>query len=345
MASSLSLGTSTGWQLTEPLALLTLSFVFLPWLASWKRMRLAWPTIEGFRGAGTAKANVFRHLPTLLMSLAIVCLSFALARPRAMGGQSRVAAKGVAIVVAIDRSASMMSKDFSQPGEKPPISRLDAAKKTLSSFIKGRPDDLIGVIAFADVPRGVAPPTLDHGFVLDAVRGIRPANTSEGGTNLGRAIALGLDELRGQSTPRKVLILLTDGRDSPAVSDTVKPIAPEEAASLAKPLGITIHTIAVGAADAPDPVGDLSRRPVIDTGPDLARLEALAKLGGGTAFSASDTNGLEGVLKEIDTLERSPISGTVRTRYREGYPYFVAGAMVCLLVERLLRIGPLRILP
>jgi Ca-activated chloride channel family protein len=345
VVSWLGSGSLTAWHLAEPFALIALGLALLPWLASWKRPRLGWSTLEGFRGVWTVKARVLRHLPSLLLSLAIVCLSVALARPRTIGGQSRIAAKGVAIVVAIDRSASMMTEDFSQPGAKVPLSRLEAAKKTLAAFVEGRPDDLIGVIAFADVPRGTSPPTLDHGFVLDAVRGIRPANTSEGGTNLGRAIALGLDELRGQSTPKKVLILLTDGRDSPAVSDTIAPIAPEEAASLAKPLGITIHTIAVGGPGKKVAIEDFSKRPVASEGPDLARLETLAKLGGGKAFAADDTAALEAVFKEIDALERSPVAGTVRTRYREGYPYFVIGAMICILAERLLRMGPLRVLP
>lgn len=342
IASLLDLGS---WHLAEPAALAAFVLLPLPWLAARRRRRLAWPTLEGFRDAPTGRAGVIRHLPDLLLALGIASLAIALARPRAVGGQTRVVGRGVAIVVAIDRSASMTTDDFTMPGGETPSSRLDAAKATLARFIAGRPDDLIGVIAFANVPQRVAPPTLDHGFVLDAVRAIRPARGGEGGTNLGHALAQGLGDLQGLPESKRVLILLTDGRDAPAVSDTVAPIAPEEAASLAKRLRITLHTIAVGGPDAAAKLGDPKVAPVDDPGPDFERLKSIAELGGGQAFTASSAQGLDEVFKAIDTLEKSPMVGTIRTRYREGYPLFVAAALACFLGERLLREGLLRIMP
>jgi Ca-activated chloride channel family protein len=288
---------------------------------------------------------MIRHLPDLLSALAIASLAIALARPRAVGGQTRIAARGVAIVVAIDRSASMTTDDFSMPGAKTSSSRLDAAKTTLSRFIEGRPDDLIGIIAFANVPRRVSPPTLDHGFVLDSVRAIRPAREGEGGTNLGHALAEGLGDLRGLPESRRVLVLLTDGRDAPAVSDTVAPIEPEEVATLAKRLRITLHTIAVGGPGTAAKLGDPKLAPVDDPGPDFERLKKIAELGGGQAFRANSMQGLDEVFKAIDTLEKSPMVGMIRTRYREGYPWFVGAAIACLVAERLLRQGFLRIMP
>ena len=327
------------WHLAEPIGLLALIFLPVPWLATRARRRIAWPTLVGFRDAPRARAGIVRHLPNLFAAAAIVCLAVALARPRAVGGQTRIAGRGVAIVVAIDRSASMAAADF--PSEPGPSTRLDAAKETLSRFVQGRPDDLVGAIAFADVPRRISPPTLDHDFVLDAVRAIRPARSGEGGTNLGHAIALGLGDLRGMTSPKKVLILLTDGRDAPSASATAAPIAPEEAAALAARLGITLHTIAVGGAAGP-PKGD---SPVADQGPDVDGLKRLAALGGGRAFAAADGATLGEVFAEINALERSPMVATIRTRYREGYPVLIAAALGFLMVERFLRFGPLRRLP
>lgn len=342
IASTFDLG---AWHLAEPAALAALVLVPLPWLAARRRQRLAWPTLDGFRDAPAGRAGVIRVVPDLLLALAIALLAVALARPRTIGGQSRVAGRGVAIVVAIDRSGSMTTEDFSMPGTENPSSRLDAAKATLSQFIEGRPDDLIGVIAFANVPRRVAPPTLDHGFVLDAVRAIRPAGGGEGGTNLGHALAEGLGDLQGLAGPKRVLILLTDGRDAPAVSDTLAPIAPEEAASLARGLQVTLHTIAVGGPGGLAKLGDPNLAPVDDLGPDFERLKQIAELGGGRAFSARSTKGLDDVFKAIDALEKSPVVGTIRTRYREGYPILVAAALACFVGERLLRQGFLRIIP
>lgn len=248
-------------------------------------------------------------------------------------------------MVAIDRSGSMTTDDFATPGAEKPSTRLDAAKATLARFIEGRPDDLIGVIAFANVPRRVAPPTLDHGFVLDAVRAIRPARGGEGGTNLGHAMVEALGDLQGLAGPRRVLLLLTDGRDAPAVSDNLAPITPEEVAVLAKRLHVTLHTIAVGGPGAAANLGDPRQAPVDDPGPDFERLEKIAELGGGQAFSARSAQGLDEVFATIDRLEKSPIVGTIRTRYREGYPLLVAAALACFVGERFLRQGLLRIMP
>ena len=59
----------------------------------------------------------------------------------------------------------------------------------------------------------------------------------------------GLGALRGVPSRRKVLILLTDGRDEPGVP---RPVAPLTAAEMARDLGVTLHAIAVGRPAAPD---------------------------------------------------------------------------------------------
>ena len=94
----------------------------------------------------------------------------------------------------LDRSSSMKTNDF--PSEGKTISRLVAARKTLAGFIAGRSDDLVGLVAFARYPDLVAAPTLDQGFLLDAVRSIRPAGSADDGTNLGDAMAWALGAIR-----------------------------------------------------------------------------------------------------------------------------------------------------
>ena len=105
------------------------------------------------------------------------------------------------------------------PREVRPISRLEAAKRTFIRFIAGRPDDLIGLVVFANYPDLASPPTLDHAFLTDVTRALRSASADDDGTNLGDAIAWALDALRQAPPRKKVLILLTDGRNSPAGHD------------------------------------------------------------------------------------------------------------------------------
>jgi Ca-activated chloride channel family protein len=255
-----------------------------------------------------------------------------------------VAGEGVEIVAVLDQSLSMSAADF--PSELGPVARLDAAKETLARFVQGRPDDLIGLVAFANFPDPKCAPTLDHEFLLEAVRSLRTAPPGEEGTNIGDAMAWALGMFNNRNRARKkALILLTDGRNMPAVAD---PMDPEKAAELARELGVTVHTIAIGKA------GGIVRAKDQDTGlpvpgevegPDVALLERIAKTGRGRAFAATDSEALSKVFRTIDALEKSPVQGYIRTRYDERFGPWVAAAIVLLSFDRLVSAGRLRRLP
>jgi hypothetical protein len=117
-------------RLAEPAWLLLLALIPLPWLWERARARIAWPTLDGFRKAPAAGAGWPRHLPASLRGLALGALAVALARPQSVGGQARIAGRGVAIVVALDGSSSMAAVDF--PAGTIQISRLEAAKETFA---------------------------------------------------------------------------------------------------------------------------------------------------------------------------------------------------------------------
>jgi Ca-activated chloride channel family protein len=238
----------------------------------------------------------------------------AMARPQVVGGRTRVAGRGVAIVAAIDQSSSMNAVDFASGGSR--ISRLEAAKRTMIQFIAGRPDDLLGLVVFANYPDLASPPTLDHSFLTEVTRALRSARADDDGTNLGDAIAWALDALR-QAPPRKKGAHPLDRRSKQPGGSRSPPPRPRGGGRPRPRLGVTLHTIALGRAD-----GDLTRRrpAAEDSGPDLALLERLARLGGGQPFVASDSRSLDTVFQQIDRLERSPVRGTVHTRYRETFP-------------------------
>ncbi|MFO0909948.1 MAG: VWA domain-containing protein [Isosphaeraceae bacterium] len=325
--------------------LLLLALVPLPWLVERRRPRLAWPTLDGFPDVGPSAwlaRGIAAIVPTL-RTLMIVALVAALARPQTVAGRSRIAAQGVAILVAIDHSSSMKAQDF--PSEDGPLVRLDAARRTLRDFVARRPDDLIGLVGFANYPDLLCPPTLDHRYLLDTVNAVRTARPGDDGTNLGDAIIWSLEALKGLTPKRKVLILLTDGRNSPAVP---RPTDPREAARIARGLGVTLHTIAVGAGGSQVRMVEPRTGLPISTeveGPDFELLKQLAELGGGRPFVASDRRGLEEVFAAIDALETSPVRGEVRTRYHEWYAVGVAVALSLLMVERGLVSRRLRQLP
>ncbi len=333
-------------RLAEPFWLILLVLVPMPWLFARARPRIAWPSLAGFERVRGTWASRLRFLPVMFRMVAIALLAVAMARPQTVGGVTRVAGQGVAIVAVLDHSTSMTAEDF--PSDHGPIARLAAAKQTFAQFVEGRPDDLVGLVVFANFPSLACAPTLDHEFLVETVRTLRPARPGDDGTNLGDAIAWALGALRETRPAKKVLILLTDGRNEPAVSN---PLDPKKAAELAQEMGVKLYTIAVGGLGG---LGGVVKQkeevtglnvPAEIAGPDFALLEQVAKLGGGRAFVAADANALSRVFKTIDALERSPVRGQVRTRYDERYGPWVASALVLLALDRLLAAGRLRRLP
>lgn len=333
-------------RLAQPYWLVLLAFAALPLVRERMRGRVAWPGLSGFGGrdAGFSPWTWVAWLPSALQALAIAALAVALARPQTVGGVVRIAAKGVAIVVAIDRSSSMNTSDFPADRGTRRASRLDAARETFARFVEGRPEDLIGLTTFANYPDLACPPTLDHRFLVETAAAVRPARPGDDGTNIGDAIAWSLDALRRASPAKKVLILLTDGNNAPAVPD---PLDPARAAELARDLGVTLHTIAIGREGGVVHGIDAAGRPVAAEreGPNLELLEALAATAGGRSFRAADADALDAVFRTIDALEKSQIRDEVRTRYDERFAPWAAAAVGLLALDRILACGRLRRLP
>jgi Ca-activated chloride channel family protein len=317
----------------------------LPWLLERARPRIAWPSLDGFPLKRRISWVWLRQLPTLLCGLAIGCLALALARPQTVGGVTRIAGQGVAIVVALDQSSSMNTQDFATDRGTRKISRLEAAKKTVTQFVEGRADDLIGLVVFANYPELACPPIVDHLFLIESVANVLSARLPDDGTNIGDAIAVGLDALLVAPPKKKVLVLLTDGHNEPAGP---KPLDPVEAAVLTRELGVTLHTIAIGRVGGPlpgiDPGHERPAQGEVE-GPNVPLLEKLAQLTGGRSFVATDADALGEIFRTIDALEKSPVRGQILTRYDEHFAIYASLALTLLLVERFLRQGKLARLP
>jgi Ca-activated chloride channel homolog len=317
----------------------------LPWLLARARPRISWPSLRAFPPPHRIGWFWLRALPATVRGLAIGSLAVALARPQSVGGHTRIAGQGVAIVVALDDSSSMNAVDFPTDRGTRLISRLEAAKTTFTAFALGRPDDLIGLVVFANYPDLACPPVLDHAFLLETIAAVRSARPGDDGTNIGDAIAWGLDALLVATPKKKVLVLLTDGNNEPAAPD---PLDPEKAAALARELGVTMHTIAIGRVGGGlrgiDPGLKLPATPEVE-GPNLELLDRLAQLTGGRAFVATDADALEKVFQTIDSLEKSPVRGQILTRYDEHYTPWAVLALFLLILDRFLSVGRLRQLP
>ena len=188
------------------------------------------------------------------------------------------------LMVAVDLSGSMETADFKATDGKA-ISRLAAVKRVLAEFAEQREHDRLGLIVFGDSPYLQAPFTEDHDTWLTLLEETEIGMAGQS-TMFGDAIGLAIKLFENSDTENRVLIVLTDG------NDTGSKVPPIEAAKVAAHKNVTIYTIGVGD---PETLGEQAV--------DLAVMEAVAEISGGSAYRALDRLQLETIYGDIAALE------------------------------------------
>ena len=304
------------------------------------------------KGRGATDAVIFPNLGVLyslgkkvnhmawnigfpLVFISLLFAIFGLARPVWRNEyQSRIAS-GIDILIAFDVSLSMDIDDFSFDGR--PMKRIDVAKKVVDAFISRRPDDRIGLVAFAGRPVSVSPITLDHDWLrtgLDQLKlnrhGIGTVN--EQGTAIGSALATAATRLDNRESKSKIIVLITDG-----ASNSGK-ISPLDAAKHIKTLGIKTYTVAIGTIEG-RVSGSIQAFPRQEF--DLPTLKKIASDTGGEHFWAQNFEDLEKNFRTIDNLEKTESRSLTVTEDRELYMWFIwlsllaaAGVVVYISVYR-----------
>jgi Ca-activated chloride channel family protein len=276
-------------------------------------------------------------LPLILRSAALVFLVLAVCRPQTYNMSEEVKTPGVDIVMCLDISGSMKGMDFTLDGK--PVDRITVVKKVASDFIRRREYDRICLIPFGTHPYTMCPLTQDKGLLLSLVSKIDviPGNEM---TAIGEALALAGKRLKDIKSPSKIVILLTDGRQ------TCGDIAPVEAASALSALGIKIYAIGVGTK-GPVPFrvrGMFGEQTVTETADlDDETLKQVAATGNGRFFLASDTKTLAEIYDQIDRAEKTEVKVKQFFHFKEHYAFFLAVALLLLTLETAL--GRLRALP
>jgi len=279
-------------------------------------------------------ARLERTLPWL-RTAAVVLVVVALSRPQSGVSEESVSSLGVDIVVALDNSGSMRAADFTPD-------RLEAAKTTVADFVKGRPQDRIGLVTFAALAATRCPLTLDQAMLADFLAQVDFAPDDESGTALGMGLAAAVNRLRASSAKSKVVVLVTDGRNNQGQ------IGPEAAAEAARALGVRVYTIGVGSEGlAPVPVDTAFGRRFVMQELDLDEelLVQIADRTGGQYFRATDPEGLAQVFETIDRLEKTEVESQVRVLYTELFRIALVPALGLLLLEGALATTRLRRVP
>jgi Ca-activated chloride channel family protein len=266
-----------------------------------------------------------------LSYLALALFIIALARPQLGRVTTRVQATGVDIMLVLDVSRSMLAEDFTIGNRR--ANRIDAVKLVTEQFIRQRPNDRIGIVAFAGRPYLVSPLTLDHDWLIRNLERLR-IGLVEDGTAIGSAIASAANRLKDKEAKTKLILLLTDGDNN---AGKVQPLTAAEAA---KALGIRIYTIGAGTeGEAPFPLQNAFGRTVyrnVLVKFDEKTLGEIATITNGQYFRATDTNSLRKIFSEIDKMEKTKVEVERTAQYRDLFYYVLIPGIACLLLEILL---------
>ncbi len=284
-------------------------------------------SIKGFARGGLLPK--LKPLLFLFRLLALASIIVAMARPQTEDISTRTkTTKGIDIVMAIDVSSSMLARDL-----KP--NRLSALKKVASDFIRKRPNDRIGLVAYAGEAFTKTPITSDKSIVLNALREITYGQLNDG-TAIGMGLATAVNRLKESKAISKIIILLTDGVNNSGF------IEPQTAADLAIEFGIKTYTIGLGTnGNALTPISynaDGSfRYGMRQVEIDENLLKDIANTTGGQYFRATNNEKLEAIYDEINKLEKTEIEEFKYYKYEEKFRPWVLLAGALLVFEWLLR--------
>mgnify|MGYP002397557680 CR=1 FL=1 len=309
--------------------------LLLPVLLYWRQRRaghkgqllLRMPGRSVMRQGMSWRARVRRWLPGLRW-LALGFLALAMARPQRQWQEEKVKADALDIILALDISPSMLSRDFDPD-------RLTVAKEVAINFVENRPYDRLGLVAFSAEAFTQCPLTTDRRVIQQFLRDLQVGRL-EDGTAIGMGLSTAVNRLKDSPSRTKIVILLTDGENNAGY------IPPMKAAEIAKTLGIRVYTVGIGtqgivmspARRNPDGSYDYAPRQMdFDTG----LLMEIAALTGGQFYRAWSEKDLAGIYDEIDRLEKTKIEVTTVRRTTEYYFWFVGIAVAFLLFESLLR--------
>lgn len=304
--------------------LVLLPAIFYYW---WKKREqltpnLTFSTLKMFSDVPKSLREKLVHLPIYLRIIALALLIIALARPQTFSSGENIYTEGIDIAMVLDISGSMLAEDF-----KP--NRLEAAKKVIDDFIKGRTTDKIGLVVFSGESFTQCPLTIDYSVLRNLLKDIYSGMIQDG-TAIGNAIANGVNRLKDSKAKSKVMILLTDGVNNAGEID------PITAAQIAQKFGIRIYTVGVGTmGEAPYPFQTPfgKRYQMVPVEIDESLLKQISNITGGKYFRATNNRKLVEIYEEIDRLEKTRVEVTSYRHAKELYFNWAFAGFLLLLIE------------
>jgi hypothetical protein len=141
---------ATGFPYLVLLLLLPLGW----WWMRRHRVPLPYPRPQRLAKGSRSVGQFWWHWPTVFRSAALLLVAMALVQPVRIWERIESEREGVAIMLAVDISSSMLAEDFR------PDNRIEGAKREVVRFVEGRESDWVGLVAFAGEALTMVPGTL-----------------------------------------------------------------------------------------------------------------------------------------------------------------------------------------
>lgn len=243
-------------------------------------------------------------------------LVVALTGPRTVAPVSALRTSGRDLAVVLDLSGSMIRDDFFLDGR--PATRLDAVKRVGAAFVRRRAGDRVALIVFGSEAYYAAAFSYDVEAVAQRIE-TATIGISGRATNIPDGMGLALKRLQRSDAAAKVIVLLSDGSSNAGATE------PVGVARMARDLGVTVHTIAMGPKDLAD------ASPADQGVVDEKTLRVLADITGGKSFRVRTTEDLVAVGEALDRLEATEGAGLSAEVYRDLWVWPAGLALVLCL--------------
>ena len=222
------------------------------------------------------------------------------------------------ILVSVDLSGSMATKDFKDTNGTN-IDRLEAVKMVLGEFFKVRKGEKIGLILFGSAAFVQAPFTQDLS-ALDHLLSELNVGMAGPQTAIGDSIGLAVKMFQDSNVTDRMLIVMSDG------DDTGSKVPPLTAAKLAAKNDVNIFTIAMG-----DPK-NAGEHPI-----DTETLKEIAKITEGKFYYAMNSDELADIYTQIDKLKPKEVKEITHRPKFDLFTYPLALVLFILLGYGLIR--------
>lgn len=321
------------WALPLAASLLVLAY----WRRSRASKRFVAPGLLPRMAPGRSASRALVRGALLLVGGGLTIV--AAAGPRGEPVPTDVARQGRDVCFIVDVSRSMRAQDVSPD-------RLERAKLWIYDVLSGLRGDRVAIVGMAGRPELTCPLTHDYRFARLALAGLDPELAPIGGTNLGDAVRMVLDDVfveeEADQARFRDIIMITDGEDT---ADSL----PLEAAAAASDRGIRLIIIGIGderGARIPivdgrgrvrDYVRDRSGNEVVAR-LDAETLASMARATEGGVFinAGTDELDLDSVYRElVARAERRQLDEATGVTYEEWFQVFALAAFALLACESL----------